>query len=68
MFREVEEQQGQGGEYVAAVERKPGKALEDYSPRFFDDLLECLPRLAPPQELRLGQEVVRQQRNDGRAE
>ena len=29
-----------GGEYVAAVERKPGKAPEDDSPCFFDDLLE----------------------------
>ena len=29
-----------GGEYVAAVEHKAGKAPVDVSPRFFDDLLE----------------------------
>ena len=39
-FEKRKNNKHKGGEYIASVERKPGKAPEDDSPRFFDDLLE----------------------------
>jgi len=39
-FEERKNNKRKGGDYVAAVERKPGKVPEDNSTRFFDDLLE----------------------------
>jgi hypothetical protein len=39
-FEKKKSNKCKGGEYVTAGERKPSKAPEDDSPRFFDDLLE----------------------------
>ena len=41
-FEKKKNNKRKGGEYVAAIECKPGKAPEDDSHHFFDDLLEKL--------------------------
>jgi hypothetical protein len=48
-FDERKNNKRKGGDYVAAVECKPGKVPEDDSTRFFDDLLEkpCLNHAYP---------------------